>query len=182
MEYQSVAVVDASADAIIVWQVDVSSDPSGLSRMSGAWVLAATDSTTLRSLTEARYLAATRAGLGACRRARASGYTARIDLSLTLTQVSDEVDRLQKMFEQAVAGWKSTLVPPAWPTLPRCIDADKPPVDRDAPGDVLFALEIARWLEAVALAWEVVEQQRLMRKQLRGEHESYRKLPLATAE
>lgn len=178
MEYQSVAVVDANVNRVIVWQVDVSANPSGLSRMSGAWVLAVDDHNTLKTLTQARYLAATDAGLAACERAGADCYTANIDLALTLAEVAAEVDRLQEIFENAAAESKSALVPPTWPKLPLRIDRDNPPLDRNAPKEVAVALGMARWLESVALSWESLEQQRLIRKYLRGEDEKHRRLPI----
>lgn len=178
VEYQSVAVVDANPNSVIVWQVDVSSNPSGLSRMSGAWVLGVNESKTLKTLTQNRLLAATDAGLATCKRAEANGYAANIDLALTLAEVAAEVDRLQASFEQAAAESKSALVPPTWPKLPQAFAGDKPPVNRTAPTEAAVALGIARWLESVALAWESLEQQRLMRKYFRGDNDGRRRLPI----
>lgn len=174
------AVVDANPENIIVWQVDVSPNPSGLSRMAGAWVLAAGDCETLKSLVQARYLVATASGLDACRRVSADGYTATIDLSLTLDEVAAEIKRLQGKFEEAATASKSALVPPTWPKLPQSFEATSP-TDPKAPVHVAVALGIARWLELVALAWESLEQQRLMRKYLRGEEEEQRRFPLVEA-
>lgn len=179
-EYQSVAVVDAADDRVVVWQVDISAD-AGLTRMCGAWVIDASETSTLRNLTESRYLVATPAGAKACAGAGAEGHTGVIDLRLVVEAVEAEIHCLQTAFDTALAKSRSKLIAPTWPRLPNPIDLGNPPRDRNAPDDVAAALGIARWLETVALVWESLEQQRLARKYLRGKETSQRPLPIRLA-
>ncbi|MGY4647679.1 hypothetical protein [Mycobacterium sp. URHB0021] len=180
-QYQSVAVVDADSDNAIVWHIDVSSDVAGLSRMSGAWVLGLDEHDKLELLTRSRYLAATTQGENACENARAQGHSGLIDLAQTIKVVEAEINRLQANFEEAAAKSKSALVSPRWPRLPHDFDVSRPPADADAPAQVAIALGIARWLESVALAWESLEQQRTMRKYLRGDDVEQRAFPIVLA-
>lgn len=62
-----------------------------------------------------------------------------------------------------------------------CDGANRPhelPRDPQAPAEVAAALGIAPWLESVALAWESLEQQRLIRKYLRGKETNQRPFPV----
>ena len=178
IEYQSVAVIDANADESIVWQVDVSADTQGSSRMCGAWVLAANEYAKPKLLTQARYLVATPAGDKALDRASAHDNRGVVDLAATVTVVELEITRLQIVFERAAATSKSSLVAPTWPPLPKAIDLGQPPVDVKAPQNVAVTLGIARWLEAVALVWESLERQRLIRKYMRDKDQTQRPFPL----
>lgn len=179
MNYQSVAVVDANAEAIIIWHVDVSPDPSGLSRMCGAWVLEGTDVHTFETLTRGRYLATTPAG-GAVRDGlRPDHHRGVLDLGRVDAEIASVVDRFQELFKEAAAASKSTLIEPTWPRLPGRIDPENPPADGGAPERVAVALGIARWLESMALVWESLEVLRESRKYLRGENEGQREFPVA---
>lgn len=179
IDYQSVAVVDATADESIVWQVDVSSDAQqGSSRMCGAWVLTVDDDARLRLLTQSRYLFSTNAGRRACDRASLDGHRGLVDADATLSAVSAELSRLQGVFEKTAAVSKSTLIAPTWPHLPKPIDLSDPPLDRIAPPNCAAALGVGRWLESVAVAWESLERQRLMRKYMRGNAPGQRSFPL----
>jgi hypothetical protein len=165
VDYQSVAVVDAHGTNAVVWHVDMSPNDSGLSRLSGAWVLPKCDLGTLKLLVQLRYLVATAKGLKVCPDVHAG----LVDLGVTTGGIEAEVNRLQNLYdEQVAAKVKSTLVPPRWPKFPECIDLARPPRDIHAPANVAAALGIARWLESIALAWVFVEQQRLSRKFLHG--------------
>ena len=179
-EYQSVAVVDAADDRVVVWQVDIGAD-AGLARMCGAWVIDASETSMLRNLTESRYLVATPAGAKACACAGAEGHTGVIDLRLIIESIDAEIQCLQTAFDTALAKSKSKLIAPTWLRLPDPIDLGDPPRDRNAPDDVAAALGIARWLETVALAWESLEQQRLARTCLRSTETSRRPLPIRLA-
>jgi hypothetical protein len=176
--YQSIAIVDAAATDTIVWQVDVSADPGGLSRMCGAWVFNADEGEKLKPLTEARYLVATPAGNRECSRAGARTHLGHVDLAQTVSAVESEIVCLQALFELEAAKSKSKLVVPAWPRTPKAIDLAHPPVDALAPKKVAPALGIARWLEAMALIWESIEGQRLMRKFMRNDELDQRPFPL----
>lgn len=180
-EYQSVAVVDAHADNAIVWHVDVSTDVAGLSRMSGAWTVGPNEHDKLELLTRSRYLAATTQGLHACAVACARNYAGIVDLTQSLRAVATEINRLQASFEAAAAKSKYALVDPRWPRLPQDFDLSDPPKDVDGPADVAVALGIARWLESIAVAWESLEQQRLMRKYMHGKDIERRAFPLIPA-
>lgn len=182
MKYQSVAVVDAKSGKVIVWHVDVSTNPSGLSRMSGAWVLLADDTGTLRTLTQGRSLTATKAGMEACERGQVDGYVGVVDLVHARTHIESEILRFQSLFEEAAAASKSKLIPPTWPRLPDLIDLASPPIDKNARAEVAVALGIARWLESLALVWESLEAQRLMRKYLRGDDDVERQFPVHAPE
>jgi hypothetical protein len=177
-EYQSVAVVDAAEDRTIVWQVDVSAEVE-MTRMCGAWVIESTDSDTLTNLTQDRYVVATPAGAKACDRADARTHRGVIDLDRVVNAITSEIHRLQTVFDTASARSKSKLITPSWPRIPAVLDLENPPRDSNAPDDVAIALAIARWLEAVALAWESVEQQRMARKHLRGKATNRRPLPIS---
>jgi len=181
IEYQSVVVIDANADGTIVWQVDVSSDTQGSSRMCGAWVLAADEFGKLEMLTRARYVVATRAGDRALRRITGHGHLGVVDLAKTLSAVESEISDLQTVFELVASKSKSNLTVPAWPNLPETIDLARPPTDKNAPQGVAVSLGIARWLEAVAVAWESLERQRLARKYMRGGELTPRAFPIRIA-
>jgi hypothetical protein len=181
IEYQTVAIVDANADETIVWQVDVSSDTQGSSRMCGAWILAADDGDKLELLTRTRDVVVTKAADRAFRRATGNGDRGLVDLARTLSAVESEIVRLQTVFEQAAAKSKSNLIAPSWPHLPEVIDLAQPPVDANAPQNVAVTLGIARWVEAVAVAWEGLERQRLARKYMRGNELTQRTFPLQFA-
>jgi hypothetical protein len=99
----------------------------------------------------------------------------------TLSAVESEIRRLQKVFEQAAAKSKSKLIAATWPHLPAAIDLEHAPADANAPQNVVVTLGIARWLEAVAVAWESLERQRLARKYMRGDDLTQRAFPLRIA-
>jgi hypothetical protein len=181
IEYQSVAIVDANTEGTIVWQVDVSSDTQGSSRMCGAWVLAADEAGKLERLTQARYVVATRAGDRVLRRITGHGHRGVVDLASTLSAVESEIRELQTVFDRAARSSKSNLIVPTWPHLPEAIDLRHPPADASAPQGVAVTLGIARWLEAVAFAWESLERQRLARKYMRGNELTPRALPIRIA-
>jgi hypothetical protein len=177
MEYQSVAVVDANQHNAAVWQVDVGVD-AGLTRMCGAWLLQPDDFEKLKTLTEMRYLVPTPSGAEVCSSVHLVGHRGVIDLGQTLAEVDSEMVRLQEQFEAVAAKSKSKLIAPTWPRLPTQIDLANPPRDIRAPTEVAAALGIARWLESVALAWESLEQQRLIRRYLRGKEANQRPFPI----
>lgn len=172
------AIVDAADEESIVWQVDLNSDAQGLSRMCGAWVIAAADDRKVRLLTQSRYLLSTDAGARVCKRAGVDGHLGRVDVVGTLSAVDAERTRLQQVFERAAAASKSSLIAPTWPHLPEPLDLAHPPRDRIAPLNCAAALGVARWLESVALAWESLERQRLIRKYMRGDDLTQRNFPL----
>jgi hypothetical protein len=176
--YQSIAIVDAAATDTIVWQVDVSADPGGLSRMCGAWVVNSDEGEKLKLLTQARYLVATPSGDRACSRAGARTHLGHVDLAETVSAIESEIVCLQALFEMEAAKSKSKLVPPAWPRTPTAIDLAHAPVDAFASKKVAPALGIPRWLEAMALVWESIEGQRLMRKFMRRDELGQRPFPL----
>jgi hypothetical protein len=178
MEYQSVAIVDVADDESIVWQVDVSSDTQGSSRMCGAWVVAADEDHKVRLLTQSRYLLSTDAGAQVCKRAGVDGHLGLVDVAATLSAVDAEGTRLQEVFERAAAASKSSLIAPTWPRLPKPLDLANPPLDRIAPSNCAAALGVARWLESVAVAWESLERQRLIRRYMRGNAPVQRTFPL----
>jgi hypothetical protein len=101
MEYNSVAIVDAADDESIVWQVDVSSDTQGFSRMCGAWVIAADEDHKVRLLTQSRYLLSTDAGARVCKRAGVDGHLGLVDVGATLSAV--DAEPMQEVFEAAAA-------------------------------------------------------------------------------
>ena len=179
-EYQSVAVVDAADDRVVVWQVDIGAD-AGLTRMCGAWVIDPGKIGALKNLTQSRYLVATPMGAKACAGAGADGHTGVIDLRLIIEAVDAEIRCLQTAFDTALVKSKSKLIAPTWPRLPNPINLADPPRDRNAPDEVAAALGIARWLETVALAWESLEQQRLARRYLKGKEAIQRPLPIRLA-
>ncbi|MBB3753672.1 hypothetical protein FHT44_006194 [Mycolicibacterium sp. BK634] len=178
VERQSVAVVDAGGDESIVWQVDVSADTQEASRMCSAWVLAAGADDKVRLLTRSRYLLPTTAGRRVCEEAGADGHLGLVDAAATLSAVDAERARLQSVFEQEATVSKSTLVAPTWPHLAEPLDLASPPLDRIAPSNCAAALGVARWLESVAVAWESLERQRLIRKYMRGDNLTPRSFPL----
>lgn len=178
--YQSAAVVDAADGSVIVWQVDMSAD-AGLTRMSGGWVIDSNARVALRSLTQGRYLVATSTGVKACAKADAGSHAGMIHLALVIDAVAAEISELQATFDRALSNSRTKLIAPKWPWLPPLIDLEDPPYDRNAPGGVAAALGIARWLEALALAWESLEQQRLARRYLRGKETTQRPLPIYVA-
>jgi hypothetical protein len=178
MEYKSVAIVDAAEDESIVWHVDVSSDTQGLSRMCGAWVIAADEDHKVNLLTQSRYLLSTDAGARACKRVGVEGHLGLVDVVATLSAVDAERTRLQEVFERAAEASKSSLIAPTWPHLPKPVDLTHPPQDRIAPPNCAGALGVARWLESVAVAWESLERQRLIRKYMRGNDPTQRHFPL----
>ena len=178
MHYQSVAVVDAQPHKTIVWHVDVSTNPSGLSRMSGAWIVSADDTNVLTTLTRARYVTTTGAGRDMCR----GNHAGVVDVAATHAAIASEIEHFQTEFEKAAAASNSKLIAPRWPRLPNVIDLANPPADTNAPAEVAVALGIARWLESLALVWESLETQRLMRKYLRGDDDDQRPFPISAAE
>jgi hypothetical protein len=105
-----------------------------------------------------------------------------IDLGQVVDAIAVEIRRLQTAFDAASEASKSKLIAPTWPRLPAVLDLDNPPRDSNAPDDVAVALGIARWLEAVALAWESLEGQRLARKYLRDKATNRRPLPISLQE
>jgi hypothetical protein len=178
MESQFVTIVDAARDDSIVWQVDVSSDTQGSSRMCGAWVIAADGDHEVRLLTRSRYLLSTNGGARVCKRAGVDGHLGLVDVVATLSAVDAERIRLQEVFERAAASSKSSLIAPTWPHLPKPLDLVHPPQDRMAPPNCAAALGVARWLESVAVAWESLERQRLIRNYMRGNDPIQRNFPL----
>jgi hypothetical protein len=132
----------------------------------------------LKLLTQARYLVATPAGNRECSKAGARTHLGHVDLAQIVSAVESEIVCLQSLFELEAAKSKSKLVAPTWPRTPKAIDLAYPPVDALAPEKVAPALGIARWLEAMALIWESIEGQRLMRKFMRRDEPDQRPFPL----
>lgn len=177
---QIVAVVDASADSVIVWHVDLGAGTSGMSRMCGAWVLI-NEPIKLELLTRDRLVVATAAGAGAM--AAAGNHTAMVDLVDTLNNVTQERDRLQRLYDDLPASRKKNLVAPRWPHLPIASDRDHSPRAETTNPAVAVALGVARLLEQLAVAWTAIERQRTARTYLYGDTPgrppTVRELPLA---
>ncbi|AQT81184.1 hypothetical protein B1R94_20880 [Mycolicibacterium litorale] len=149
-----------------------------MSRMAGAWVIGSDEPTRLNALTQDRYLVGTPAGMEVYRSLQSDTGADEIDLGMTLVSIEDEIDCLRKKFEEAAAKSKSRLIEPSWPRPPRPLNLEAPPADASAPAEVAVVLGIARWLEALAMTWEAIEQQRMMRKYLRGKDAGRRRLPV----
>ena len=145
-------------------------------------MLTADEDDKVRLLTQSRYLLSTAAGARVCERAGADGHRGLVDPIATLSAVHTERTRLQGVFEQEAAVSKSTLIAPAWPHLPERLDLADPTRDRIAPSNCAVALGVARWLESVAVAWESLERQRLIRKYMRGDAPAQRDFPLQLVE
>ncbi|BBY50285.1 hypothetical protein MARA_37530 [Mycolicibacterium arabiense] len=106
-----------------------------------------------------------------------------LDVYSTLQNISTERDRLQRLYEQQPG---KNLIAPKWPTLPETFNLDAPPLAPDTRAEVQVALGVARWLEAMAVAWEEIESQRLRRSYMSGDAvgdgSSVRPCPVALAD
>ncbi|MCZ2849154.1 exonuclease domain-containing protein [Modestobacter sp. VKM Ac-2978] len=160
-------VVDQVDNVPVVWWVDIDSRIAGMSRLCGAWVFDEDGhEQTLRSLTAARAIVATKAG-----QTLLEGHQiapARIlDAEATLTAVIAARDELQAVYEEAAASRRTTLTPPRWPTtLPQSLDTETASISGGDPR-TSRALGIARWLHALCAAWDTIEEQRLARPYMR---------------
>lgn len=177
---QIVAVVDADADSVIVWHVDISTVTPVLSRMCGAWVLT-DEPNKLELLTRNRLVVATIAGAKAM--TRMDSYTALIDLDETLNNIARERDRLQRLYEGLSPTRKKNLVAPRWPNLPTSTNTD-PPVSSETTNPLVgVALNTSRYLEQLVVAWTAIEGQRTARAYLNEDTPEQppagRELPLA---
>lgn len=161
---QMVAVVDAGANTVTVWHVNVGTEAPGISRMSGAWVLN-DELPKVELLTRGRLVAATPAGAEALRSADAAPAGA-LDITQTVNAVVKERDRLQAIYDALPTSRKKTLVAPRWPDIPSAVSLADPPRAQATDDTVAIALGVARFLERLATAWEDVEHQRTVRAYL----------------
>ncbi|WP_024793366.1 hypothetical protein [Tomitella biformata] len=154
-----VAVAHARDGRLAIWHVDVGPD-NGLARMAGAWVVS-DELDQAATLLRGRRVLATAEARAAIEELDVpiAGF---LDPDTTLAGIGEETDRLQEEFEAAMAGRKTKLVNPSWPTPPDALEV--------ADGaEVAVALGMARWLEGLAKTWEKVEAQRVTRKFLAPE-------------
>lgn len=159
-------VVDARGEQVIVWQVATEPVAGQLSRMSGAWVLGPDEKNTLDSLIADHRVLATSAArqLIAERDIPIRGY---IDPDTTVKNIELACDELQIAFDHHADRSQHDLVAPTWPALPASIDRQNPPTAASEP-PTRVALGLARWLLHVALIWDRIEAQRLLRPYLPG--------------
>ncbi|TCN50934.1 hypothetical protein EV641_111210 [Rhodococcus sp. SMB37] len=160
-----IAVVDEQPSRVAVWHVDVSGDiPAGMSRLTGSWVVDASDTETLTTLLTDRYVAR-------CDPASAHSVveqfsiSGRIDLDATVDAVRTEILELDKLFTEHVASVKGKLVRPVWPDVPdpravvlRPVSAPDEPRRKGAD-----ALDLARGIRDLADAWAQIEALRAAR-------------------
>ncbi|QDQ96288.1 DUF6218 family protein [Tomitella fengzijianii] len=191
----TVAVVDAPGPdgaAVAVWHIDVGPD-NGLARPCGAWLLAVDSAAPdcsgdaagqVRALVRGRRVLATGAGAQALARLHPEidGY---LDGDATVRGVGEEIELLQRAFEQHLDETGRKFVPPAWPEVPAGLDPDaqggRPDASHGAGGDdgTATALELGRRLADLADTWQQVERQRLARRFLRKlGGDAHRSLPV----
>lgn len=165
------AVVDAQGEQVIVWHVQTGLD-DGMSRLTGAWVVARAQTATIAALLERRRTLATQAGEKALADLGISPF-ARIDPAATLAAVRAERDRLQAIYDELPA--PHTFVAPIWPALPGPLDPADPPASHAVePTQVAHA--VAGWLGGVADTWEKIERERITRKYLNDTDNRERRL------
>jgi hypothetical protein len=92
-----------------------------------------------------------------------------VDPAATLAAVSDERDRLQAAYGEAVVTRKNgrALTAPRRPTLPAPLDVEAAEEFHGGDARTRRALSIARWFDVLCTAWDAVEEQRLARAYMR---------------
>lgn len=156
-------VVDARGEQVIIWHVETGPD-LGLSRLTGAWVFGADEQDKIELLAADRRVLATPTGEEILDRLNLS-ILGHIDPDATVKNIKKARDELQVSYETHPK--RKTLVAPDWPALPDTVDPQNPPsAMSDAPTQV--ALAIARWLAQVAIVWEQIEGERIVRKYIPG--------------
>jgi len=177
----TVAVVAASADGAAVWHIDVGPD-IGLARPCGAWLLdPADDAESIRVLTQGRRVLATETGKRVLQECGAS-FAGLVDAEATVRGARDEIDALQRSFDEELRRSGRSLVGPSWPAIPDPPSEGGEAADTRsaAPADgTETALWTGRWLADLADAWQQVEGQRRQRDFLRAySGEDRRSLPV----
>lgn len=160
---QTDCVVDARGEQVIIWHVETGPD-LGLSRLTGAWVFESEEKDKIELLTADRRVLATPTGEEVLDRLNLS-ISGHIDPDATVQNLKTARDELQISYETHPK--RKTLVAPNWPALPDPVDPQNPPTAMSVvPTQV--ALAIARWLAQVAITWEQIEGERLVRKYMPG--------------
>lgn len=163
-----VAVVDADADEVSVWWVDVGHREMGprakhISRLCGAWSLRPATSQVIETLTFQRMIWATSTGMEAIGSLRVPVHRC-FDVVATLDQMNADRDRHKEAFEieQALRTPSKRLQVPDWPQYPEPLDIDQ--AGHAEPSKSLTiarAVSAARWLDQLCSQWESFEETRL---------------------
>lgn len=157
-----VAVVDASADNVIVWWANIGLQPDpSMSRLCGAWKLGLGNDVELESLIFKRLVLPTNAGSHALKVAGLNPDRL-FDVGATVAAAIAARGRCQDAFhaEQAQRGNRAPLRTPNWPSFPDPLDVENPPAwsAMDPAGaETGPALSIAHWLAALCTRWESLE-------------------------
>jgi hypothetical protein len=185
-----VAVVDADADEVSVWWVDVGHREIGprakrISRLCGAWSFRPATSEVIETLTFQRMIWATEIGLKALGGLRVP-VRRHFDVVATLDLMNADRDRHKEAFEieQASRTPSKRLQAPDWPLYPEPIDLDQ--LSRAQPGEpptIARALAAARWLDQLCAQWDSFEETRLSSSWLATiQGAGTRELPIAVKE
>lgn len=155
-------VVDFHCGEFVIWHVNTGPEV-GLSRLTGAWVLDVRSQETIGLLTRERRVLATPEAEQALSDIDIK-IPEHIDRKATFCNLEVERDALQDMFDTHPN--RKNLVEPDWPSLPTPPTPGKTPSpDSERTG---VALALAQWLVQVAVTWELIESQRLLRNWMPG--------------
>lgn len=140
---------------MVVWHVNVGA-ASGLSRLSGAWVLGEESAGELASLTVGRWVVRCRPELEA-----PEGVAGVVDLEATVNAVRMEIDAADEAFSAHQETVANKLIRPEWPVVTHPAEAGLPRNEIDEV--VRPALGLARGLAEMADAWAAFESLRVVR-------------------
>lgn len=149
-----VIVLDKRGDRLVVWHVNVGR-AIGLSRLSGAWVVAADDAEVVGTLT-AGYDAVWCDGV-----AEEVATAAVVDLDATFAAAQAEVEAADSLFTEYQAAQSNKPIRPEWPEFVHPAQARQAPCVVD---EIVYdVLVLARGIAGLADAWSDFESLRVAR-------------------